>query len=447
MQKVGPAETQVGKTATFQTKVRNIGQSAAHGVEIRDEVPKGTRLVGTTPRASQGTRGELVWQLGTIKPGDEVVAQMQVMPLEEGEIGSVATVHFSAEASIRTVSTKPELAIRTTGPERVAIGEEVGLTILVSNPGSGTAENVVLEAKIPPSLRHPAGADLEYEVGALKPKESRQLELKLAAVEAGPINMPLIARAEANLRADGRFDVEVISPRLEVAMEGPKRRFLEREAVYTLSVSNPGTAPARQVQLVCQLPPGLQFVNANNSGQYEATTRTVHWLLEELPVRETGKVELVTMPTEPGEQKLVLRGLAEKGVSAEKEQPVLIEGVAAIRFNLTSLANPIVRGSETSYEIHVVNQGSKAASNVRVVLLLPPEMRAIAAEGPTRYQIESNRVVFEGLSQLAPKADTTYRVRVQGLQSGDLRIRAQLLTDEIQTPVTKEESTRVYSDE
>lgn len=447
VQKVGPAETQVGKTATFQTKVRNIGQSAAHGVEIRDEVPKGTRLVGTTPRASQGTRGELVWQLGTIKPGDEVVAQMQVMPLEEGEIGSVATVHFSAEASIRTVSTKPELAIRTTGPERVAIGEEVGLTILVSNPGSGTAENVVLEAKIPPSLRHPAGADLEYEVGALKPKESRQLELKLAAVEAGPINMPLIARAEANLRADGRFDVEVISPRLEVAMEGPKRRFLEREAVYTLSVSNPGTAPARQVQLVCQLPPGLQFVNANNSGQYEATTRTVHWLLEELPVRETGKVELVTMPTEPGEQKLVLRGLAEKGVSAEKEQPVLIEGVAAIRFNLTSLANPIVRGSETSYEIHVVNQGSKAASNVRVVLLLPPEMRAIAAEGPTRYQIESNRVVFEGLSQLAPKADTTYRVRVQGLQSGDLRIRAQLLTDEIQTPVTKEESTRVYSDE
>lgn len=445
--KVGPPETQVGKTATFQTKIRNIGQTAAHSVEVRDEVPKGTRLVGTTPRATPGARGELVWQLGTIKPGDEVVVQMQIMPLEEGEIGSVATVHFNAEASIRTVSTKPELAIRATGPGRAAIGDEVGLAIVVSNPGSGTAENVVLEAKIPPSLRHPAGSDLEYEVGLLKPKESRQLELKLTAVEAGVINMPLIARAEANLKADGRFDLEVVSPRLEVALEGPKRRFLEREAVYTLSVSNPGTAPARQVQLVCHLPPGLQFVNANNSGQYEATTRTVHWLLEELPVRETGKVELTTMPTEAGEHKLVLRGLAEKGVSAEKEQPVLIEGVAAIRFDLTSLANPIVRGSETGYEIRVMNQGSKAASNVRVSLLLPPEMRAIAAEGPTRHQLEPNRVVFEGLSQLAPKADTTYRVRVQGLQSGDLRIRALLQTDEIQTPVTKEESTRVYSDE
>ncbi len=129
----------------------------------------------------------------------------------------------------------------------MTIGEEVGLTILVSNPGSGAADNVVLQAKIPASLRHPAGADLEYEVGVLKPKESRQLELKLIAVEAGTINLPLIARAEANLTADGRFDMEVIAPRLEVALEGPKRRFLEREATYTLSVSNPGTAPARQV--------------------------------------------------------------------------------------------------------------------------------------------------------------------------------------------------------
>ena len=447
VEKSGPAETQVGKTASFQTKIRNTGQIPAHSVEVRDEVPKGTRLVSTSPRASQGVRGELVWQLGTVKPGDEIVVEMQVMPLEEGEIGSVATVHFSAEASVRTIATKPELLVKTTGPSQATIGEEIGLSIVISNPGSGAASGVVLEAKIPPSLRHPAGADLEYEVGVLKPKESRQLELKLTAVEPGAVNLPLIARGEANLKTDGRFEMEVVAPRLEVAMEGPKRRFLEREATYILSVSNPGTAPARQVQLVCQLPPGLQFVNANNAGQYEAATRTVHWLLEELPVRETGKVELTTMPTEAGEQKLLVRSMAEKGVSAEREQPVLIEGVAAIRFDLTSTANPIVRGGETTYEVRVINQGSKAATNVRVSLLLPPEMRALAAEGPTKQQIETNRVVFEGLSRLAPKAETTYRVRVQGLQPGDLRIRAQLLTDEIQTPVTKEESTRVYSDE
>ena len=91
-------------------------------------------------------------------------------------------------------------------------------------------------------------------------------------------------------------------------------------------------------------------------------------------------------------------------------------------------------GGETTYEIHVVNQGSKAAGNVRLAVLLPPEMKAVAAEGPTRHVIDGDRVVFDGLAQLAPKADATYRVRVQGLQPGDLRVRCQLLTDDMQTP-------------
>ena len=52
-----------------------------------------------------------------------------------------------------------------------------------------------------------------------------------------------------------------------------------------VAVSNPGTAPARQVELLAQLPPGLKFVSANNAGRYEDTTRTVRWLLEELRVQ------------------------------------------------------------------------------------------------------------------------------------------------------------------
>ena len=56
-------------------------------------------------------------------------------------------------------------------------------------------------------------------------------------------------------------------------------------------------------------------------------------------------------------------------------------------------------------------------------------------------------MIFDGLAQLAPKAETTYRVRVKALQPGDLRARFQLLTDDMQSPVTKEESTRVYADE
>jgi len=447
LQKSAPSEVQVGKAATFQIKLRNTGSVPAHNVEIRDEIPKGARLVTTNPRASRGVRGDLLWQLGTVKPGEEMIVEVQLLPVDEGEIGSVATVSFTADASARATATKPQLAVKTTGPSKVLIGEEVPLSITISNPGSGIARKVVLEERVPPGLQHPAGPELEYEIGDLKPNESRQLELKLTAAQAGRIGNVLVARGEANLRVEDRFEVEVLAPQLDVTLEGPKRRYLEREATYTFSVTNPGTAPARQVQLVAQLPPGLKFVSANNAGHYDESTRTVQWLLEELPVKETGSVELIAMPVEIGAQTLRLRGSAEKGLSIEREQPVMIEGIAAILFEISDTNDPIEVNGETTYDIRVVNQGSKAASNVQLVVQLPPEMRFVAAEGPTRQIVDGTRVAFEPLPRLAPKANTTYRVRVQGLKPGDLRIRAQLLTDEIRMPVTKEESTRVYSDE
>jgi len=447
IQKTGPPAIQVGKVAAFRVTVRNTGRVPAHQVEVRDQVPKGTRLISTNPRASRGTTDELVWALGTLQPGDESSVEIQLEPMAEGEIGSVATVHFQAEASARSVVTKPQLVLQTSGPGQVLSGEDVKLTIEVSNPGSGIATGVVIEERVPPGLQHPAGTELEYQVGDLPPGQSRKLELTLVANRPGPVANLLTAHGDGNLKAEDRLDLEVISPQLEVAVAGPKRRYLEREAVYRMSIHNPGTAPAQQVELVAYLPGGLKFVSANNAGHYEEASRTVHWRLEELPTKAVGTVELVTLPTEAGEHTIRLRGTADRGVSADGAQAVLVEGIAAIKFVVVDVTDPIEVGGETTYEVRVVNQGSKAASNVRLAVLLPPEMRALAAEGPSRHVVQDGRVLFEGLPRLAPKADVTYRVRVQGLKPGDLRVCAQLLTDDMQTPVVKEESTRVYSDE
>ena len=176
------------------------------------------------------------------------------------------------------------------------------LTITVSNPGTGMATGVVLQERIPPGLQHPAGSDLEYQVGNLKPGETRKLELPLVTSSAARTTNLLSARGDGSLRTtENKLDLEVLAPKLDVVMEGPKRRYLERQATYQLSVSNPGTAPAKQVELIASLPAGLKFVRPNNAGYYEDSTRTVRWRLEELPPNETGSVELVTMPIEAGQ--------------------------------------------------------------------------------------------------------------------------------------------------
>jgi len=445
--KTSPREVQVGKPAVFRLVIRNNGATPTAVVEVRDQVPRGSRLLATNPPATRGPRGELIWSLGILQPGEEQVIEVQLLPLTEGEIGSVATVHFSADATARTVVTRPNLVLETSVPPKVMIGDSVTLSIVLSNTGTGVARGVVLEERIPAGLSHPAGSELEYTVGDLKPGESRKLELPLKAERAGLVTNVLLARDEGNLRVEDKIELEVLAPQLDVTVEGPKRRYLERQAVYQVSVSNPGTAPAKQVELAVRLPEGLKFVRANNAGYYEESTHTVHWRLEELPANETGSVELVTIPVEIGRHALKLRGTAQKGLVVEKEQPVIVEGIAAIHFQVSDTVDPLEVGGETIYEVRVTNQGTKAAGNVRLSVLLPPQLQPLAAEGPSSHVLEANRIVFDSLAQLPPKAETIYRVRVKAVHTGDLRTRFQLTTDDMQLPVVKEESTRVFGDE
>lgn len=447
VEKVAPPELQVGKSAVFQVKARNAGTVIVKDVQIVDFVPKGARLLSTTPNAEQAPTGELVWNVGKLKPGEESIVSMEIEPMMEGEIGSVATARFAADASARSVATRPQLTLQVAGPRDVLVGQEVRLQVKVANVGTGVATKVTLLNQLPDNFTHPAGREVEYTVGNLAPNESREIELALAAAKPGRIENAIIAQGEGNLHAEDQVVIDVLAPGLELAIDGAERRFLERQATYTLSLSNPGTAPAKNVELHVQLPEGVQFVEANNLGEFEARTRMVHWRLEELPAGESGDVKLVVLPQVEGEQKLAVLAKAAQGLNVQKEQRLAIEGIAGTSFEVVDVSDPIEAGGETTYEIRVVNQGTKAATNVRVVAVVPEGMKPIDADGPSTHLFEGGQVTFQPLARLAPKADTTYHIRVQAAQAGDMRLRVQLLSDEMRTPVTKEESTRVFGDE
>ena len=52
-------------------------------------------------------------------------------------------------------------------------------------------------------------------------------------------------------------------------------------------------------------------------------------------------------------------------------------------------------GGETTYEIRVFNQGSKAASKVQVMVALPPGLQLVSAAGDTKYTTQGGGVAFE----------------------------------------------------
>lgn len=452
VEKRGPREVQVGKSARYEILVRNVGSAVAHDVVLRDSVPYGAALVTTTPPASPvspaagGPPGDLAWMLGSLPPGGQARVAMEVMPKLEGDIGSVASVTFRADASMRSRATKPDLHLDAADPKPVLIGREVKLPITIKNPGTGVATGVVLEGLLPDPLTHRAGKELEFDVGQLQPGGTRTLDLSLGSVGPGVHTIRLVARADGQIEVERIVKVEITAPTLELEAEMPARRYLQRPAVCLIAMANTGTAPAKSVELAAQLPPGVKFVRANNAGYYDERTHRVLWNLEELPAAERGTVELVVMPVDLGPQKIVAAARSADGLSDQVAHTIEVEGLAAVTFEVTDSEDPIEVSGLTEYVIRVGNQGTKAAGGVRLSATILGEMEPVDAKGPAAHRIDNLTVSFEPLARLAPTEEAVYRIRVRGHRPGDQRVQVQLTSDDHPAPITKEEITRVYAD-
>ena len=446
IEKRGPAESRVGQPCRFVISVRNTGTQTAKNVTLRDEVPEGSRLHETVPAAEQ-SGANLSWNLGTIHPGEERSVEIRVVPEKQGTLGSVATVSFDASASAKTISTKPEIALRLSAPSKVMVGKKQPIKIDIHNPGTGTATGVVLVEEVPTSMRHEAGASLEMEIGTLAPGETRHLDLMLTAEEAGTVVNRLTAVADGNLRVEQSVSFEVVSPALTVSVDGPKRRYLERPASYTVSIDNPGTAPAKDVRIVTQLPNGLKFVRANNLGEYDAATHSVYWSLAELPEGERGAVQVVALPVTAGDHVLQVSGESSEGLKATDLKQLSVEGVVSLAFDIRDRQDPIEVGSDAVYDVVVTNEGTKPASNVRVTIQAPAGMQVLDAQGKVGHQVQGGYVAFAPIASLAPNEKYPFRVRLRGVQAGDQRVSVSVESDDLAQPIRREESTRVFGDE
>lgn len=452
VEKRGPREVQVGKPARYEILVRNVGAAVAHDVTLRDTVPFGAALVTTTPPAVPGRAApgvpsdELVWNLGALTPGGQARVTVEIMPQAEGEIGSVASVTFRADASTRSRATKPALALACTDPQPVLIGRDAALAITISNPGSGVATGVVLEGLLPDNVSHRSGRELEFDVGQLKPGESKTIELVLGTRGSGVHTARLAARADGGIEVQQAVRLEVTAPALEIGVDMPLRRFLQRPATCAISMANAGTAPARSVELAAQLPPGMKFVRANNAGWHDERTHRVLWNLEELPPGETGTVEVVVMPVELGPQKIMAAARSADGLAHQAAHVCDVEGLAALVFEVADSEDPIEVEGVTEYVVRVGNQGTKAATGVRLAATLLGDLEPVAAQGPAGHRVENLVVSFEPLAKLAPAEEAVYRIRAKGRSAGDQRVQVQITSEDHPAPITKEETTRVYAD-
>jgi uncharacterized repeat protein (TIGR01451 family) len=156
------------------------------------------------------------------------------------------------------------------------------------------------------------------------------------------------------------------------------------------------------------LPDGFEFVEAKEGGAFNPANRVVTWKLQGLPAGGTkvvavklragaaGDVALRTLATAGPEAPAVApagaaAGAAARGLEAKAETAIKAEGVAALRFDVAGLENPVEVGKEAIYEIRIVNQGTGACTNVQVMAALADGTAYSSSNGPTSGKATGRR--------------------------------------------------------
>lgn len=445
IQKRTAGECQVGKRATIIITVRNSGNATAHDVQVIDSVPSGASFAEAMPATTPTPEGVLVWQLGEMPPGDERTINLQIIPERQGELGSVASVRFAAQASVRTLATLPKLELTHTAAPDVLIGSQHAVDVVVKNVGTGVARNVRLEADLPSNIHHESGdAGLEASFGDIAPGESKHIRLNSIAAEAGQGACTIRALTDDGLQQEQKIDVQVLAPALQATISGPSKRYLDRQATFEIIIQNTGTASATNCEFMLRLPAGLNFNTANKHGAYDPDQHAVLWSVPEFPAGHSESVELTVLPVEVGTLAMTFQGMADLGVKTHAQGSLSVEEPAELAFTIEQDADTIELSASTTYTVEVQNVG-RADHHVQVTVQLPPGSKILKVD-PVKYSIQGDQLVFEPVPEMPSHASHKFRFEVQHAQAGTQIVRAQLKSQNRPTPVIKEEATEVYND-
>jgi uncharacterized repeat protein (TIGR01451 family) len=441
LRKSAPAQVVLGQEypLTYTVTARtNVGE-----VLLSDRVPKGASFVKSEP-ATTASGDLLQWKLGSLADGQSAQVTAWFRPTQEGELASCATVSAIPLVCVSTFVGKPVLAITKTGPAQALIGSQVPYSITVTNTGTAPASNVVVTDNIPAGLSHASGDKaVAVNVGTLNPGESRTLPISLKADARGRHCNVAVANSSNAAEVRAEACTLVVQQGLAVAKTGTKEQFANKVADYEITVSNTGDTSLTNVVVTDTPPTGTKVLKTQPAGN--ETRGTVVWTIAELKAGEKQTFAVSLTSPVAGNLCNQVGASSAEGVSAQAEACTLWKGHPALLIEVVDTVDPLLPGESTTYIIQVKNQGTAPDHNVGITVRFPASISPTAVSGVTAGKIDGKVVTFPPVAQLEPKQVVEWRVEAKAdVTAGDSRLKVEMRSDLLKSPVVEEESTHVY---
>ncbi len=444
IEKVAQQQAILDQPLVYSIIVKNLGTVDAHNVVIEDRIPKGSELVGTSPRAELAGK-RLVWNEPLLKPNEEKKISIKVIPKQEGPIGSVARVYFTTEVSAEIQVAAPQLEFRVNAPREVRIGQKFDLTFNLKNVGKVDAGNISVRDIVPEHLKHEAGLDIECPIGKLAPNEAREIVLNVTAVKTGSVVNRAVLTADSGIRKEQVSSIDIVGESLVLTRTGQNRLYLERPAVFTNSIRNDGNMAASRVRISEVVPAGMEFDTASDGGKYDSNLRAVVWTVGPLEPGADKAVTVKYVPKSTGTLEGKITATGSMGSSAAVNSTVDVVGKPELQMETLSATGTVTVGDQITSKFQLKNSGTAPAQNVQLKIRLPKELRLVKVRG-ARFQQNDDTILFDSIVELLPRAVAAFELVLEPIEEADARIGLEISANHLTKSHRREETIQIARD-
>ena len=300
-------------------------------------------------------------------------------------------------------------------PSQVRVGQPFEYEIKVTNITDATLDEVRLQEQTPEGLaitasqpeRKGEGADAGWELGSLKPRESKTIRVSGRAERQGELGTCLFASYRPSLCAA----VNVVNPQIRITKVAPEQSDICEDIVWRYSVTNTGTGTTQRVTVRDDLPEGLTTQDGRNQVVLDAGT---------LAAGQTKEATVRLKAAKPGQFASRAVATAEGGLTAQTDEVATRIVQPRLGVNIEGPESEYVDRA-IAYRVTVTNEGDSPARDATVAVNLP--QGAKVANVGTQGRADRGAIQW-GLGTLEPRASKTVTFTLAGTQGADLQTTA-----------------------
>lgn len=439
----GPRTIGVNKTGSYKIVVSNRSNFAAEGIDIGITLPNWIQISNVNHtaggRTSEDANGfqKMIWSVKSIPANSSHTMTIDAIPTKAQvfDVGlEWAMIPRVASSSVDV--TEPRLAMKISGPNDVQYGEKAIYQVTVSNPGTGTAENVVV--KLPQAL----GGE-QAQLHDILPKQEKTFQVELLARTAGELNLNTSATGDGGLETAAGRKIVVRRAELAIQIQGPPEKYSGTTGQYTVTVVNSGDATAHNVMAAIGLPQGVKYLGGIESVENEQGR--IRWKIGTLDQGDQRTYKIKCELHADGRLRLDAGVRGDGELAASHAVETNVQTVADLVLTVADPIGPLPVNEEAEYTIRVKNRGTKAASAVNLVMQFSKGIEPVKATGQ-EYKVEPGQIIFAPIDQIAPGQEVELTVSASTNEIGTYRFRAQAVCEESDSREVAEGTSKFFGD-